>query len=95
MRPGEMGRSFEVSLFFSKDGAEVRQNHIGGDGEVAVAGHNEVRVFAGGFDISLVHGARRFKVLTGDGFKGATAFIDIAVDATDQANVGRDIYENF
>ena len=73
----------------------MRQDHVGGDGEVAVAGHDEVRVFAAGFDISLVHGARGFEVLTGDGFKGAPAFIDVAVDAANQANVGRDIYENF
>ena len=73
----------------------MRQNHVRGDGEVAVAGHDEVRVFAGGFDISLVHGARGCEVLMNDGFGGASAFIDVAVDAADQANVGRDIYENF
>lgn len=73
----------------------MRQDHVGGDGEVVVAGHDEVRVFAAGFDISLVHGARGFEVLMGDGFKGAPALIDVAVDAADQANVGRDIYENF
>ena len=73
----------------------MRQNHIRGDGEVAVAWHDEVRVFAGGFDISLVHGARGCEVLMDDGFGGATAFIDVAADAANQANVGRDIYENF
>ena len=73
----------------------MRQDRVGGDGEVAVTGHDEVRVFAGRLDISLVHGPRGFEVLMGDGFKGAPAFIDVAVDATDQANVGRDIYENF
>ena len=82
-------------LIFLENGAEVRQNRGRGDGEVAVAGHDEVRVFAGGFDISLVHGARGCEVLMNDGFGGAPAFIDVAVDAADQANVGRDIYENF
>lgn len=73
----------------------MRQDHVRGDGEVAVAGHDEVRVFAGRFDMGIVHGARRFEVLMDDGFGGAPAFIDVAVDAADQANVGRDIYENF
>ncbi len=92
---GETSKGLPLSFFNAEDGVEVRENEVGGDGEVAISGNDEIGVFAGRFDISIVHGTRGIEVLMGDGFEGAPAFFCLAVEATDQANIGWGIYENF
>ena len=65
----------------------MSQNQICRNGKIAISANDEIGIFAGGFDINIVHGAHGFEVLKGNGFGRASAFINIAVDATNQANI--------